>query len=67
MENVVKYMKYCAKALLTALAVILTFLTTVLTGTQTLQDVTFVQWLICAGLVLAAFGFVYRIPNGPKP
>lgn len=67
MNDVLVWVKYAAKACLTALAVVLTFLTTVLTGNQTLPDVTFVQWLMCAGLVLAAFGFVYRVPNGPPP
>lgn len=67
MEQVPAWVKYVAKALLTALSVVVTFLTTVLTGNQTLADVTFVQWLLCLGLVLAAFGVVYRVPNGPKP
>lgn len=67
MEKVTVYAKYVAKALLSAVAVVITFLTTILTGNQTLADVTFVQWLICAGLVLASFGFVYAIPNGRKP
>lgn len=61
------YVKYMAKALATALVIILTFLTTVLTGDQTLADVTLVQWLLCALLVLGGFGFTYAIPNGPRP
>lgn len=67
MEKLVQYAKYAAKALLSALAVVLTFLTTILSGNQTLADVTFVQWLICAVLVLGSFGFVYKVGNGPKP
>ena len=67
MENFVKYAKYVAKALLSVLAVVVTFLVTILTGNQTLADVTFVQWLVCASLVLAFFGFTYAVPNGPKP
>lgn len=67
METAVKYAKYVAKALLSGLAVVITFLTTILTGNQTLADVTFVQWLVCAGLVLATYGFVYKVGNGPKP
>lgn len=67
MEQVPAWARYVAKALLTALSVVITFLTTILTGNQTLADVTFVQWLICGGLVLTAFGVVYRVPNGPKP
>jgi heme A synthase len=67
MENIPAWVKYVAKALLTALAVVITFLTTILTGNQTLADVTFVQWLVCIGLVLSAFGIVYRVPNGPDP
>ena len=62
-----QYIQYAAKAVATALVIVLTFLTTVLTGDQSLADVTFVQWLVCALLVLGGFGFVYRIPNGPKP
>jgi hypothetical protein len=38
-----------------------------LSGNQTLADVTFVQWLVCTGLVLATFGFVYKVPNGLPP
>lgn len=67
MDNIGAWASYVAKALLTVLAVVITFLTTILTGNQTLADVTFVQWLICAGLVLGSFGFVYAIPNGSKP
>lgn len=62
-----QYLKYVAKAIATALVIILTFLTTVLTGHQTLADVTQVQWLLCALLVLGGFGFTYAIPNGPRP
>lgn len=65
--NIPAWVKYTAKAILSVLAVVITFLTTILTGNQTLADVTFVQWLICAGLVLATFGFVYAVPNGTKP
>lgn len=67
MPNVPAWVKYTAKACLSAIAVVITFLTTVLSGNDTLGDVTFVQWLICSGLVLASFGFVYAIPNGAKP
>lgn len=62
-----QYIQYVAKALATALVITLTFLTTVLSGNQSLADVTFVQWLLCALLVLGGFGFTYVIPNGPKP
>lgn len=61
------HIKYVAKALCTGILVVLTFLTTILSGTQDLRDVTFVQWLLCAILVLGAYGIVYRVPNGPKP
>lgn len=67
MEKLLEYSRYVAKAIATALIVVITFLTTILTGDQTLADVTFVQWLICAGLVLGAYGIVYKTPNGPKP
>jgi len=67
MNTFVDFAKYAAKALLSVLAVVVTFLATILSGNQTLADVTFVQWLICAGLVLGAFGFVYAVPNGVKP
>lgn len=67
MEKLKQYVLYVAKALGTVLAVVVTFLITILSGDQTLADVTFVQWLICASLVLGAFGFVYAVPNGPKP
>lgn len=67
MNQLPAWVKYTAKALLTVLAVVVTFLTTILTGDQTLEDVTFVQWLICLGLVLGAFGVVYNVPNGPRP
>lgn len=67
MTNVLAWIKYAAKALLSVLAVVIAFLTTILSGNQTLADVTFVQWLICAGLVLGTFGFVYAVPNGPRP
>jgi hypothetical protein len=66
-HNVPAWIKYTAKALLTVLAVVVAFLTTILTGNQTLADVTFVQWLICLGLVLGSFGIVYAVPNGPRP
>lgn len=67
MEKLLEYAKYVTKALLSGLAVVITFLTTILTGNQNLSDVTFVQWLVCAGLVLATYGFVYKTGNGPKP
>lgn len=67
MDNVLQYLKWTAKAALSALAVVVAFLASILTGNQTLADVTFVQWLVCLGLVLATFGFVYKVPNGASP
>lgn len=67
MDKVLPYLKWTAKAVSTALIVVITFLTSILTGNQTLADVTFVQWLVCGGLVLGAYGVVYQVPNGPKP
>jgi hypothetical protein len=67
MELALQYAKYTAKAGLSALAVVVAFLAATLTGDQTLADVTFVQWLVCSGLVLASWGFVYAAPNGAKP
>lgn len=63
----VEYLKWTAKALATGLMVVVTFLATILTGTQGLADVTFVQWCVCAGLVLTAYGIVYKVPNGTRP
>ena len=62
-----QYISYARKAILTALAVVLTNLVTILTGDQNLADVTFVQWLWIALSVLGAFGVTYVVPNGPKP
>lgn len=62
-----EYVRWTAKAVSTGLIVVITFLTTILTGNQTLADVTFVQWLVCAGMVLGAYGVVYKVPNGPRP
>ncbi len=67
MKTFMEYVRWTAKAVATALIVVITFLTTILSGDQTLADVTFVQWMICAGLVLGAYGVVYKTPNGPKP
>lgn len=67
MDKFLAYARWTAKAVSTALIVVITFLTTVLTGEQTLADVTFVQWLVCAGMVLGAYGVVYAVPNGSKP
>ena len=52
MQNLPAWLKYTATAGLSAVADIITFLTTVLTGNQTRADVTFVQWLICLPLFL---------------
>lgn len=67
MEQIPAWVKYTAKACLTALAVAVSYLSGILTGDQTLADVTFQQWLILAGLVLGAWGVVYAVPNGAKP
>jgi hypothetical protein len=67
MDKAVAYAKYVAKALATGVLVVLVFLTTILTGDQALDDVTFVQWCICGVMVLSAYGIVYNIPNGPRP
>lgn len=67
MDKFADYVRYTAKAVSTGLIVVIVFLTTILTGDQNLSDVTFVQWLVCAGMVLSAYGVVYKVPNGPKP
>lgn len=67
MDRFMEYVRWTAKAVSTGLIVVITFLTTILTGNQTLADVTFVQWLVCAGMVLGAYGVVYKVPNGPRP
>lgn len=67
MEKVWAYAGYAAKAIATAVVVALSYLTSILSDHQTFSDVTPVQWMICAMWVLAAFGFTYAIPNGPKP
>lgn len=67
MDTALQFVKYAAKAVLSALAVVIAFLATILSGDQTLADVTFVQWLLCTALVLSTFGFVYKVPNGLPP
>lgn len=67
MDKWIEYVAYAAKAVVTAVVVALTFLTSILSDKQTFADVTPVQWMICALWVAAAFGFTYAIPNGPKP
>lgn len=59
----VAFLLWTAKATGSAIAVIIGILCTILSGNESLADVTFVQWLVIAAAVLATWGFVYRIPN----
>lgn len=52
-----------AKAVAGALAAAVGSLLLVLQGSETLADVSFVEWLTVAGNVLGAFGLVWRVPN----
>ena len=63
MTIVSEFIKVSAKSILAALAVAVGDLSTLLTGTQNLSDVTFVQWLLIASNILATWGVVYAIPN----
>ena len=63
----VPFLKYAAKAFANALAIVIASLLMILTDGKNLADVTFVQWLWIAGLILGSWGFVYAVPNGAKP
>lgn len=52
-----------AKALAATVVCAAAYLVGVLTGDQTLADVTTVQWLGLVVFVGAAFGITYRVPN----
>ena len=64
-NGLIEFGKQTAKATGGALAVTVGILATILTGNETLADVTFVQWLVIIAAILATWGFVYRIPNKP--
>lgn len=61
-----QYVKKAAKAFYAALVAGLGALATTLTGEQNLGDLTTLQWVIIAGVVVGAFGGVYGITNA-KP
>lgn len=52
-----------AKAIVAGIAATIGALLLVVQGNETLADVTFVEWLTVAGLVLGSYGFVYAVPN----
>lgn len=52
-----------AKAIVAGIAATVGALLLVVQGNETLADVTFVEWLTVAGLVLGSYGFVYAVPN----
>ena len=54
-----------AKAVAAAAAAAIGALLLVVTGSETLADVTVAEWLLVAGTVLGSFGFTYTIPNKP--
>jgi hypothetical protein len=65
--TVLDYVRYVAKAIATAVVIILTYLTSVLADNESLADVTLTEWMWCAIWVLGGFGITYAIPNGPRP
>lgn len=65
--TILDYVRYVAKAIATAVVIILTYLTSVLADGESLADVTMVEWMWCTIWVLAGFGITYVTPNGPPP
>lgn len=59
-------LKPYAKAVASLVVCAAAYLTGVLTGDQTLADVTFVQWLGLVVFAGGAYGITYRVPNQPK-
>ena len=55
-----------AKSVVTGIMALVAALMVVITGNETLADVTFAEWLAVAAAVLATSGVVYAVPNRPK-
>lgn len=55
--------KVYAKAVVSGLVAAISTLLLLLSGNETLADVTFVEWLIVVLAVASSFGFTYVVPN----
>ncbi len=55
-----------AKAIAGGAAALVGGLLLVVTGNETLADVTTAEWLLVAGQVLGTYGFVYAVRNQPS-
>lgn len=53
---------YAGKAIVAGLTALIGGLIIIITGNETLADVTFAEWLFVAATVLASYGFTYQAP-----
>jgi hypothetical protein len=56
-----------AKAIAGGVGAAIGALLLVVTGNETLADVTTAEWLVVAGSILGNFGLVWVVPNKAKP
>lgn len=59
--------KFAGKAIAAGLVALIGGLILVITGSETLADVTFAEWLYVALTVLGAYGFTYISPANQGP
>lgn len=68
-QATIDYIAYAKKAfvsLLVGIVGVAGYLLTILSGDDTLSDVSTVQWIGCIVFLAASYGFTFKTENAPK-